>query len=89
MSASRGDDRYSAASYGVNGGAAQSPYFVPGSCYDPVPELCMSLPLSKGLLLDLGGTDAYADVEGGAGTDVTVVPKGSLGLQVGIALLPG
>lgn len=39
-----------------------------------------------GLLLDLGGSDRYANAEGGSGTDVTMAPKGSLGLQVDLAV---
>jgi hypothetical protein len=38
--------------------------------------------LGVGALVDGGGTDTYVDQLGGAGTDKTVVPKGTLGAQI-------
>lgn len=39
----------------------------------------------SGLLLDEGGLDVYFDMEGGTGTDKTVVPKGPAGAQVDLS----
>lgn len=82
-----GWDAYTAGGRGANGGArfgmgllvdlAGNDSYEAGAC-----GANGSADRGIGLLLDGGGGDSYQDLDGGGGTDRTVVPKGVAGSQV-------
>jgi hypothetical protein len=68
-----GDDYYEAlGAVGVNGGGRHST--------DPSTRSGVAI----GALWDCGGSDQYADDQGGSGQDVTVLPKEDLGAQMDV-----
>lgn len=85
----RGDDSYEATRAGVNGGALGGQGLLIDEAGDDRYTASTDAvnggadPLIGGqaLLYDGGGTDVYEAQDAGAGTDVTVVPKGVLGAQ--------
>lgn len=86
----RGNDSYQAGSMGTNGGGAcaGSGALIDDGGDDHYTAEALgvnggaSFPGGTGLLLDRGGHDVYFDLEGGSGSNCTILAKGVLGNQV-------
>lgn len=84
-----GDDEYRGTIGGVNGGggAGCATLLFDGQGDDSYSAIVAAVNGGAAigalaLLLDLHGHDVYSALDGGAGTDVTVVPKGLVGAQI-------